>query len=128
GAERMYGYSAAEALGQSVVLIVPPDRVDELADILARVQQGESLEHLETERLCRDGRRLDVSMSISPLRDARGQISGAATISRDVTAHKAAERQLKTLTQSEKLRALGQMASGVAHDLNQYLGLVAAHG
>jgi PAS domain S-box-containing protein len=128
GAERMYGYAAAEALGQSVVLIVPPDRVDELADILARVQQGESLDHLETERLCRDGRRLDVSMSIAPLRDAQGQITGAATISRDVTAHKAAERQLKTLTQSEKLRALGQMASGVAHDLNQYLGLVAAHG
>ncbi|HLH26705.1 MAG TPA: PAS domain S-box protein [Chloroflexota bacterium] len=128
GAERMFGYTAAEAVGQSGILIVPPDRVDELADILARVQRGESIEHLESERVCRDGRRLNVSISISPLRDAEGRVTGAATITRDVTAYKEAERQLKSLAQSEKLRALGQMASGVAHDLNQYLGLVAAHG
>jgi PAS domain S-box-containing protein len=128
GAERMYGYAAAEAIGQSIVLVVPPDRASEMRDVLARVRRGESVEHLETERLSRDGRRLDVSSSVSPLRDGQGQITGVASISRDVTAQKAAERQLKTLTQSEKLRALGQMASGVAHDLNQYLGLVAAHG
>ena len=128
GAERMYGYAAGEAIGQSIVLIVPPDRVDEMHDVLIRVGRGESVEHLETERLSRDGRRLDVSISVSPLRDGQGQIAGVATISRDVTAQKSAERQLKALTQSEKLRALGQMASGVAHDLNQYLGLVAAHG
>jgi PAS domain S-box-containing protein len=124
----MYGYAAAEAIGQSIVLVVPPERVDELQDVLARVGRGESVEHLETERLSRDGRRLDVSISVSPLRNGQGVTTGVATISRDVTAQKSAERQLKALTQSEKLRALGQMASGVAHDLNQYLGLVAAHG
>ncbi len=128
GAERTYGYTAAEALGRSIQLIVPADRVDELQELLARVQRGESVEHLETERVSRDGRRMDVSISVSPLRDAQGKITGVATISRDVTAQKVAERQLKALAQNEKLRALGQMASGVAHDLNQYLGLVAAHG
>jgi PAS domain S-box-containing protein len=83
-AERMYGYSAAEALGQPISLIVPPDRPAELAQILDRIGRGERIDHFQTKRLAKDGRLLDVSVTISPVR--RGdEIVGVSAITRDVT-------------------------------------------
>lgn len=92
GAERVFGYPAAEAVGRSITLVVPPDRLDEERDILARLARGERIEHFETQRVRKDGRRVDVALTISPIRDGEGRITGASKIARDVTAAKRAAR------------------------------------
>jgi len=94
GASLLFGYGAAEMIGQSITRIVPPDRIDEEALILARLRSGESINHYETVRVARDGRRIDVSLNISPLRNAAGVIIGASKIIRDVTERKLAEEAL----------------------------------
>jgi PAS domain S-box-containing protein len=90
-AERLYGYSAAEALGQHVSLIVPPDRLAELDDMMEAVSRGEHVEHLETVRRRRDGLRLGVSLTVSPVRDATGEVVAASAIGRDITERRRAE-------------------------------------
>src|SRR5215211_3025068 len=90
-AERLYGWTAAEMVGTPIVRIVPPDKRAELADILARLGRGERIDHHETARVTKDGRRLDVSVTISPLIDAVGRVVGASKIARDVTDRKRAE-------------------------------------
>src|SRR5205814_9171714 len=92
-AARLYGYSAAEAIGQSVSLLFPPDRRDELPELLARVARGESIAQFETERLRKDGTRLSVSVSIAPVR-AAGTVVAAAVVARDITERKQAEEDL----------------------------------
>ncbi len=87
-AEDLFGYSAAEAVGQHISIIVPPNRRGEENDILARVGQGEAIDHYETQRLHKDGRGVDVSLSISPIRSAAGKIVGASKIARDLTESK----------------------------------------
>src|SRR6476620_28548 len=88
GAERIFGYSAEEMIGQSIVRILPADRLDEEVHILARLQSGERVDHFETRRQRKDGRIIDVSLTISPIRDATGVIVGAAKIARDITEQK----------------------------------------
>src|SRR5437764_264818 len=90
-AARLYGYSAAEAIGQSVSLVFPPDHRDELPELLARVAQGESIAPVGTERLRKDGTRVAVSVSIAPVRAASGTVVAAAVVARDVTERKRAE-------------------------------------
>ncbi|AMV23341.1 Autoinducer 2 sensor kinase/phosphatase LuxQ [Gemmata sp. SH-PL17] len=92
GAERVFGYTAVEAVGKSITFVVPPDRLDEERGILERLGRGERIEHFETQRVRKDGRRLDVSLTISPVRDVEGYIIGASKIARDVTAAKRVER------------------------------------
>ncbi|VTR92859.1 multi-sensor hybrid histidine kinase : Multi-sensor hybrid histidine kinase OS=Nitrosospira multiformis (strain ATCC 25196 / NCIMB 11849) GN=Nmul_A2207 PE=4 SV=1: Response_reg: PAS_9: PAS: PAS_3: PAS_3: PAS_3: PAS_4: PAS_9: GAF: HisKA: HATPase_c: Response_reg [Gemmata massiliana] len=92
GAERVFGYTAAEAVGRSITLVVPPDRFDEERTILERLGRGERIEHFETQRVRKDGRRVDVALTISPIRDAEGHITGASKIARDVTTAKRVER------------------------------------
>ncbi len=84
-AELMYGYTAAEAIGQHVAFIVPPERMPELADILQKLQRGERIERMETVRRRKDGGMIAVSMSISPVKDESGQVAGASIIARDIT-------------------------------------------
>lgn len=84
GAERLFGYTAAEVVGRSITLLIPPDRAREEEDILARIQRGERVERFETVRLAKDGRRIDVSVTISPVRDASGKVIGASKIAEDV--------------------------------------------
>jgi PAS domain S-box-containing protein len=93
GAERLYGYSVAEVLGRSLDIIIPPDHADDLPAILERLRRGERIKYFETVRVRKDGRRLDVSLSISPVQDASGRIVGAATIARDITERKRAEAE-----------------------------------
>src|SRR5436190_139952 len=93
-AARLYGYSAAEAIGHPISLLVPPDHRDQLAELLARVAQGESIPHFETERLRKDGTRLAVSVSIAPVRAASGAVVAAAAVARDITLRKRAEEAL----------------------------------
>ncbi|HXJ38626.1 MAG TPA: PAS domain S-box protein [Bryobacteraceae bacterium] len=118
GAERLYGYSAAEAKGQSMSFLLPPDRPDEEREILERVKRGERVEHFETARIRKDGRRIDVSLTISPIRDREGNITGASHIARDITDGKRFKEQL---LQTAKLESLGVLAGGVAHDFNNLL-------
>ncbi len=104
GAERLFGYSAAEMIGESILLLVPPELREEEHQILDRLRRGERIEHYETQRLAKDGRRRDISLTVSPIRDAAGQIVGASKVGRDVTARKRAEADLRR--SEEELRAL----------------------
>jgi PAS domain S-box-containing protein len=103
--ERMYGYSAEEAIGRNVSMVIAPERPNELTEILARIVAGERVEHYETERVCKDGTRIDVSISVSPIRDDDGAVVGAATIARDVTERKRAERGQRLLAAASRLFA-----------------------
>lgn len=96
-AEMMYGYRADEIIGAPVERLVPPERRHEEEEILARVRGGEQIKQYETERLTRDGRRIRVSLTISPIHDAQGRIVGASTIGRDVTERDRAERKFRDL-------------------------------
>jgi PAS domain S-box-containing protein len=94
-AERLFGYTAAEAVGQRIDLIVPPTRAEEVGDILRRVGWGETIENYETERLCNDRSLVQVSLSISPIRTPSGKIIGASTTARDITASRRTENALR---------------------------------
>lgn len=98
GAEAIYGYSAEEMIGQSVSRIIPPDRRDEFQRLLQRLRSGETIRHYETERIRTDGQKISVSVSISPLKDAKGTIVGASTITRDITERKKAEEELRRVS------------------------------
>ena len=95
GAERLFGYSAEEAIGQHIKLIVPHDRQHEEATILERLGRGEQVEHFETVRVRKDGTRLDISLAISPVKDASGRVVGASKVLRDVTERKRVERAVE---------------------------------
>jgi PAS domain S-box-containing protein len=95
GAEKVFGYSAAEAMGRSMLMLLPPERANEEPDILARIGRGESVEHFETVRVRKDGRKINISATISPIRDSSGAIVGASKIARDITDKKRAEQAVK---------------------------------
>ncbi|MET0211637.1 MAG: PAS domain S-box protein [Vicinamibacterales bacterium] len=94
-AERLFGYTAAEAVGQYIFLIIPPDRRAEEEEVLARLRRGERIEHFETIRQTKDGRRIPISLTISPIRDARGRIIGASKSARDISERLLAEEALR---------------------------------
>lgn len=98
GAERIFGYTASEAIGQSILLVIPPDRHHEEVTILARLKRGERIEHYETVRRCKDGRNIDISLTVSPVCGADGRILGASKIVRDITERKKAEASIQRLT------------------------------
>ena len=99
GAEKVFGYSPLEAVGKHVALLLPPERADEESAIMARIRRGESVEHFDTVRLRKDGRKIDVSVTISPIRDSSGAIVGASKVARDISERKHAEEALR---ESEK--------------------------
>jgi PAS domain S-box-containing protein len=95
GAQRIFGYTVEEAVGRPVNILIPPDRQDEEALIIDRLRQGESVKHFETVRITKDARQIHVSLTISPIKNAAGQIIGASKIARDITARKRAEEALR---------------------------------
>jgi len=126
GAERMYGYTAAEIKGKPLALLLPPDRTDELPAIFEKLKQGESIEHDETIRVRKDGTLADVSLMISPIRDATGKVTGASTIARDITERTRSEEGIRRLNQELGRRTAELEASNkeleaftysVSHDL-----------
>ena len=96
GAERVYGYSAGEAIGQSVSILIPADRPTELMEILSRIEQGGKVEHFETVRNNKVGGRLDVSITVSPIKNSAGKVVGSSTITRDITAQNLANEDLRS--------------------------------
>jgi PAS domain S-box-containing protein len=95
GAERLFGYKAEEVVGRPVTILIPPDRQHEEPDILARIRRGESVEHYETVRRRKDGTLVDISLTVSPVRDDQGKIIGASKIARDITERKLSEAKVR---------------------------------
>jgi PAS domain S-box-containing protein len=123
GAQRIYGYSAEEIIGKNIAILTSRQNPEEIPQILAKIRRGEHIEHYETIRIAKDGRRLDVSVSISPIRDPDGRIVGASAIARDITAQKRTQEHLR---QAQKMEAVGRLAGGLAHDFNNILGIITA--
>jgi PAS domain S-box-containing protein len=117
-ATRILGYTSEEMIGAPVLTIIPEELHADEPMILARIRAGQRIDHFETIRLRKDGERLDVSLSISPVRDGSGQIIGAAKILRDISARKTLEL---SLLQAEKIAATGRMAATIAHEINNPL-------
>jgi PAS domain S-box-containing protein len=120
-AERVFGYSAAELVGKPVRILIPQDRQREEDEILARLRAGKRVDHFETVRLRKDGQAIDISLTVSPVRDATGTIIGASKIARDITAIKAAERERVRLLEENAAitAALNDVGAIVASDLDR---------
>jgi PAS domain S-box-containing protein len=106
GAERLYGYTASEAIGRGRALLVPPEKSAELAAILERAARGESGEPFETQRMRKNGSVLEISLTISPMTDPTGRVTSVSTIARDITNRKKAEAERKGLTDEIQLQGL----------------------
>ena len=115
GAERLFGYAAEEAIGKPVTLLIPADRHDEEPTILARIRRGERIDHYETIRQRKDGSTVDISLTVSPVRNPEGEIVGASKIARDITERRRAEEQQRLLLREmdHRVKNLFALASGV---------------
>ena len=121
GAEKLFGHTAAEIVGLSIRILVPEDKQEEQDEILEQIRAGQTVQHLETVRMTKSGDLVNVSLTITPIRDSSGSITGASEIARNITQQKQMERQLQ---QSQKLEAIGQLTDGIAHDFNNLLGVM----
>jgi PAS domain S-box-containing protein len=114
-AERMFGYRAEEIIGKPITTIIPRELQSDEPFILDKIRHGERIQHFETVRRTKDGRLIDVSLTISPVKNAAGEVIGAAKIVRDITDRKQTEEGLR---RAEKLAATGQLAASIAHEIN----------
>ena len=110
GAERLFGYTATEAIGQHISLIIPKDRTAEEHDVLARLRRGERIDHFETIRQAKDGRQLQISLTVSPIRDADGRVIGASKVARDISERIRAEEALRRVAEELEERVLVRTA------------------
>jgi PAS domain S-box-containing protein len=120
-AEKLFGYTAEEMVGKPITRVIPPELHKDEDLILGKIRRGERIDHFETVRLTKAGERIEVSLTISPLKDEDGKVVGAAKIARNITQNKKLERTLRT---TEKLAAAGRLAATVAHEINNPLEAV----
>ena len=120
-AARLFGHTAEEMIGQSILRIIPNDLQSEETEILRKIRAGERIHHYETRRIRKDGEIIDVSLTISPIKDRAGNVIGSSKIARDISQRRHMERRL---LQSEKLAATGRMAATIAHEINNPLDSV----
>jgi two-component system, chemotaxis family, CheB/CheR fusion protein len=111
GAQALFGYTAREAVGNSVRMLIPPDRLDEESEILARIRRGEHIEHYETVRRRKDGTLIDISLTVSPVKNAAGEIVGASKIARNISERKRAEDALHLIVDESKHRIRNTLAT-----------------
>jgi PAS domain S-box-containing protein len=124
GAERIFGYTAAEVIGQPVSILAAPDRLDEMPEILSKIKQGLRVEHFETRRRRKNGQIIDIALTVSPVRDAAGRIVGASKIARDISDRKRAEQERALLLEREReARRTAELLNQVAPRLSEQLDL-----
>jgi len=111
GAERLFGYRAEEVIGRPITILIPEDRIDEEPEIIGRVRRGERVDHYDTVRRRKDGSLVDISLTVSPLKDANGRIVGASKIARDITERKRAQEQQGLLVKEMKHRIKNSLAT-----------------
>jgi len=121
GAEKIFGYLAGEIMGTSILRIIPAQRAGEEDYILARIRLGERVEHFETQRQTKAGKLIDVSVSISPIRDFTGTVIGVSKVARDITERRKMELRFQ---QAQKMESIGLLAGGIAHDFNNILAAI----
>ena len=118
GAERIFGYTAEEAVGQSILLIIPPELQSQEPLILETLRRGERISHFETTRLHKNGRPIDISITVSPVRNARGDVIGASKIARDITAERRSAGQLAAIVESSDDAIISNSLSGIIQSWN----------
>jgi len=124
GAQKLFGYAAHECIGQPMLMLFPPERADEERGILSKIVAGETADHFDTVRVARDGRRVDVSVTISPIRDSQGDVVGASTIARDIADRKQADSKLNAqLSRLDLLQRITR-AIGERQDLRSIFQVV----
>jgi PAS domain S-box-containing protein len=121
GAQNLYGYAPSEVVGRHVSIIAPPEKPDEIPGITHKLLQGERIQHYITERVRKDGTRVTVYLSVSPITNRKGEVIGASTIAHDMTAQRRAEEALR---KNEKLATAGRLAATIAHEINNPLEVV----
>lgn len=126
GAERLFGYSAEEVIGKPITILIPPDRQDEEPGILERIRRDEHIDHYETVRIRKDGRLIDVSLTVSPLKDARGRVIGASKIARDITERRRSEEHRKLLVNELNHRVKNTLATVQSLAAQTFRGVIAS--
>jgi PAS domain S-box-containing protein len=132
GATSIFGYEATDMIGQSIFRIIPPELYEEEKQILNRLRQGERIHHYETARIAKDGRRIEISLTVSPLFNKYGRVIGASKVARDITASREAEAELQRvrteLARVARVTTLGELTAAIAHEVNQPLTGVISSG
>jgi PAS domain S-box-containing protein len=132
GATSIFGYEATDMVGQSIFRIIPPELYEEEKQILHRLRQGERIHHYETARIAKDGRRVEISLTVSPLLNKYGKVIGASKVARDITTSREAEAELQRvrieLARVARVTTLGELTAAIAHEVNQPLTGVISSG
>ena len=132
GATSLFGYEATDMIGQSIFRIIPPELYEEEKQILNRLRQGERIHHYETARVAKDGRRIEISLTVSPLFNKYERVIGASKVARDITTSREAEAELQRvrteLARVARVTTLGELTAAIAHEVNQPLAAIVTNG